>query len=103
MWKTTDFPRATKGYTYSIVLQVLLSKHVSSFRFLLSDIHWNLLTFQLLTVLVTATTQILLWRDRKRASRLREAATSASLADEALPDEDAIEKRTVNNVGKVES
>jgi hypothetical protein len=24
VWKTTDFPRARKGYTWSIVLQVLL-------------------------------------------------------------------------------
>lgn len=25
VWKTTDFPAATKGYTWSLVLQVLLS------------------------------------------------------------------------------
>jgi hypothetical protein len=25
MWKTTDFPAARKGYTYSTILQVLLS------------------------------------------------------------------------------
>lgn len=29
VWKTTDFPRATKGYTFSIVLQVLLSKSIT--------------------------------------------------------------------------
>lgn len=28
MWKTTDFPAATKGYTWSIVLQVLLGKYL---------------------------------------------------------------------------
>ena len=27
VWKTTDFPRAAKGYTYSIVLQILLSMY----------------------------------------------------------------------------
>jgi hypothetical protein len=26
VWKTTDFPAARKGYTWSIVLNVLLSK-----------------------------------------------------------------------------
>ena len=26
VWKTTDFPAATKGYTWSIVLETLLSK-----------------------------------------------------------------------------
>ncbi|OQE24638.1 hypothetical protein PENSTE_c007G09645 [Penicillium steckii] len=45
VWKTTDFPRAAKGHTYSIVLQVLL-------------------------IVVTATIQLLLWRDKKRAEKL---------------------------------
>jgi len=29
VWKTTDFPRARKGYTWSIVLQVLLSEYLN--------------------------------------------------------------------------
>lgn len=44
VWKTTDFPRARKGYTWSIVLQVLLVLH-------------------------TAAIQLLLWRDKKTAAR----------------------------------
>ncbi|KAJ5753881.1 uncharacterized protein N7511_008034 [Penicillium nucicola] len=44
VWKTTAFPRAAKGYTWSIVLQILL-------------------------IVVTATIQLLLWRDRKKAAR----------------------------------
>jgi hypothetical protein len=31
VWKTTDFPRATKGYTWSIVLQVLLGRSTTLF------------------------------------------------------------------------
>ncbi|KUJ08112.1 allantoate permease, partial [Mollisia scopiformis] len=44
VWKTTDFPAAKKGYLWSIILQVLL-------------------------VGVTATIQLLLWRDRRSAAR----------------------------------
>ena len=29
VWKTTDFPLATKGYTWSIVLQVLLGRSIT--------------------------------------------------------------------------
>lgn len=55
VWKTTDFPRARKGYTWSIVLQVLLILH-------------------------TAAIQLLLWRDKKAAARreLEEAIESSS-------------------------
>ncbi|CAG8222838.1 unnamed protein product [Penicillium nalgiovense] len=44
MWKTTAFPRAPKGYTWSIVLQILL-------------------------ILGTATVQFLLWRDKRKAAK----------------------------------
>ncbi|CAG8948088.1 unnamed protein product [Penicillium salamii] len=44
VWKTTDFPRAAKGHTYSIVLQVLL-------------------------ILTTASIQLLLWNDKRRSKR----------------------------------
>ncbi|KAL2177338.1 major facilitator superfamily domain-containing protein [Thermothelomyces heterothallicus CBS 202.75] len=57
IWKTTDFPRATKGYTWSIILQCLL-------------------------VLVTAIVQYLLWRDKKRA-REKEAAIPQSASSES--------------------
>jgi ACS family pantothenate transporter-like MFS transporter len=50
VWKTTDFPRARKGYTWSVVLQVLL-------------IVW------------TAAIQGLLWRDRRAARRREEEET----------------------------
>lgn len=43
VWKTTDFPAAIKGYTWSIVLNVLL-------------------------ILVTLAIQVLLGRDQKRAA-----------------------------------
>ncbi|KAI8653102.1 MFS domain-containing protein [Fusarium keratoplasticum] len=46
MWKTTDFPAARKGYTYSSILQVLL-------------------------LLETAIIQLLLWRDRRQELRSR--------------------------------
>ncbi|KAJ4258156.1 hypothetical protein NW762_008297 [Fusarium torreyae] len=46
MWKTTDFPAARKGYTYSTILQVLL-------------------------IAETAIIQVLLWRDRRRPVRSR--------------------------------
>ncbi|KAF4460158.1 MFS general substrate transporter [Fusarium albosuccineum] len=51
VWKTTDFPAARKGYTWSIILQVLL-------------------------ILVTALVQFLLWRDEKKAKET--AANSGS-------------------------
>ncbi|KAJ5196585.1 hypothetical protein N7449_007064 [Penicillium cf. viridicatum] len=44
VWKTTDFPQAPKGYTWSIVLQVLL-------------------------ILSTAIVQFLLWHDKKKAAK----------------------------------
>ncbi|KAF5986572.1 transporter [Fusarium coicis] len=44
MWKTTDFPAARKGYTYSTILQVLL-------------------------ILETAFIQVLLWCDRRKPLR----------------------------------
>ncbi|KAL5385060.1 hypothetical protein DPSP01_004873 [Paraphaeosphaeria sporulosa] len=51
VWKTTDFPAARKGYTWSVVLQVLL-------------IVW------------TAAIQVLLWRDRRAKGRGVEEAVS---------------------------
>jgi MFS transporter, ACS family, pantothenate transporter len=48
VWRTTDFPAARRGYTWSITLQILM-------------------------VLVTVAIQVLLWRDRRR-----EAATKRS-------------------------
>ncbi|KAM0424849.1 hypothetical protein ACHAPT_009905 [Fusarium lateritium] len=44
VWKTTDFPAAKKGYTWSIILEVLL-------------------------IVITATVQLLLWRDEKKAKK----------------------------------
>lgn len=32
VWKTTDFPAARKGYTWSIILQILLSKSFPKLR-----------------------------------------------------------------------
>ncbi|KAJ3546017.1 hypothetical protein NM208_g2219 [Fusarium decemcellulare] len=44
VWKTTDFPAARKGYTYSSILQVLL-------------------------IVETAFIQLLLWRDKRKEAR----------------------------------
>lgn len=59
VWKTTDFPRARKGYTWSIVLQVLLVLH-------------------------TAAIQVLLWRDRKTAARRKREEAEAEREDEGV-------------------
>ncbi|KAH8783258.1 allantoate permease [Diaporthe sp. PMI_573] len=59
VWKTTDFPAARKGYLWCIVMQILL-------------------------VLVTASIQILLWRDGKKAT----AAVEGSLSPSPSPNSD---------------
>ncbi|KAH8878540.1 MFS general substrate transporter [Thozetella sp. PMI_491] len=58
VWQTVDFPAARKGYTWSIVLQVLL-------------------------VLVTSTIQLLLWRDRRNARKAAAEDSEASHVDSA--------------------
>ncbi|KAM0469631.1 hypothetical protein ACHAP7_009862 [Fusarium lateritium] len=65
VWKTTDFPRAAKGYTWSIILNALL-------------IVW------------TAVVQLLLARDRKKAAKARTLLSDDSEAnshDEETTDE----------------
>ncbi|KAJ9602537.1 hypothetical protein H2200_013080 [Cladophialophora chaetospira] len=57
VWKTTDFPRARKGYTWSLVLQVLL-------------IVW------------TALIQILLWRDKRNGEEQRISDVAESEEEE---------------------
>ncbi|KAH8602384.1 major facilitator superfamily domain-containing protein [Bisporella sp. PMI_857] len=52
VWKTTEFPLARKGYTWSIVLQILL-------------------------IIVTGTIQFLAWRDRRRAAKYGGSSTAA--------------------------
>ncbi|KAM5354126.1 hypothetical protein ACJ41O_000776 [Fusarium nematophilum] len=54
VWKTTEFPAARKGYTYSSILQVFL-------------------------ILETAIIQVLLWRDRRKEARFRGAETPPPL------------------------
>ncbi|KAH8810873.1 allantoate permease [Xylogone sp. PMI_703] len=56
VWKTTDFPAARKGYLWSIILQVLL-------------------------VGVTATIQILLWRDKRKALKAESEGSLESSQD----------------------
>ncbi|AEO71834.1 uncharacterized protein THITE_2148444 [Thermothielavioides terrestris NRRL 8126] len=65
VWKTTDFPAARKGYTWSIILQILL-------------------------ILITALTQFLLWRDKRRAARSELTFLPASTPES---DDDVLENR----------
>ncbi|CAK7224498.1 hypothetical protein SBRCBS47491_005572 [Sporothrix bragantina] len=51
VWRTTDFPAATRGYRWSITLQVLM-------------------------VFVTGAIQVLLWRDRRREVRSKRTRTT---------------------------
>ncbi|KAI0177921.1 allantoate permease [Pestalotiopsis sp. NC0098] len=81
VWKTTDFPAAIKGYTWSIVLNVLL-------------------------IIVTLAIQILLRRDKKRAAAAaRDDDSSVTPVGYAVPSsnfaEEAIGKHetTVKNAG----
>lgn len=64
MWKTTDFPAARKGYTYSSILQVLLCE-LDSLPFL------SLLYLLARLVLETGIIQLLLWRDKRQELRSR--------------------------------
>ncbi|KAK9236284.1 major facilitator superfamily [Lipomyces kononenkoae] len=59
VWKTTDFPAARKGYTWSIVLQVL-------------------------SIVVTAAIQLLLWRDQRKEARADIASLSEFRVDSEL-------------------
>ncbi|KAJ5329304.1 hypothetical protein N7452_009694 [Penicillium brevicompactum] len=79
VWKTTDFPRAAKGHTYSIVLQVLL-------------------------ILTTGLIQLLLWRDKKKASRTDTESQAVTFTDAPTIDahrieepEDGRDRKTSNN------
>ncbi|KIV93566.1 hypothetical protein PV10_04772 [Exophiala mesophila] len=70
VWKTTDFPAARKGYTWSLVLQILL-------------------------VLWTALIQILLWRDRRAEARRKvsQVAESEEEGENSIGHRDADRKR----------
>lgn len=98
VWKTTDFPYARKGYLWSIVLQILLGKF-THFLSMFKD----MLTALFLSVALTATIQLLLWRDKRRAARSESEASlvasegSASLRLEGSDDDD---KRAVRAVSK---
>ncbi|PIG69567.1 allantoate permease [Aspergillus arachidicola] len=69
VWKTTDFPAAKKGYLWDIVLQCLL-------------------------VVVTATIQLQLWRDRRKSStdRADDSFSSDSQTEEVSQQESDIEQ-----------
>ena len=71
MRKTTDFPAARKGYAYSTILQVLLSKFDHPVT------AYHRLTYHL--VVETAIIQVLLWRDRRRPVRSRSAESPPPL------------------------
>lgn len=81
MWKTTDFPYARKGYLYSSVLQVLLSKFIE--YHLKHVLHTNILSF--LLVFVTAAIQLLLWRDKRNAARAVSDDSSSTGEDSDNP------------------
>ncbi|KAJ4422594.1 hypothetical protein N0V82_002713 [Gnomoniopsis sp. IMI 355080] len=71
VWKTTDFPRATKGYVWSIIVTIL-------------------------SIVVTAATQLLLWRDRRRAAGLTRDATTESVGNETVSSEVSPKDKIVN-------
>jgi ACS family pantothenate transporter-like MFS transporter len=92
VWKTTAFPAAKKGFLYSIVLQVLLSKFPP--KLLPSSV---LLTFLLFaTVFWTATIQLLLWRDKKRAAKTLSEDISVESSIPPFEPSDLDEKKTVH-------
>ncbi|EPE03059.1 allantoate permease [Ophiostoma piceae UAMH 11346] len=61
VWKTTDFPAARKGYTWSTILQSLL-------------------------ILETALIQLLLWRDNRNAKKHGDLETNPDVASETSPE-----------------
>jgi MFS transporter, ACS family, pantothenate transporter len=84
VWKTTDFPRAAKGYTWSTVLNALLSKSPEN---LIGQLGYTILTVS--SVVWTAVVQLLLAWDRKRQAKAREVVSEDSEAnsqDEAHDD-----------------
>jgi hypothetical protein len=93
VWKTTDFPAAQKGYKWIIVLQVLLSKCFFSFHetamgrgciLVLLVERYGSTDSVVPQVLVTATTQLLLWRDRRNGRKQISNSRSAPESDEVL-------------------
>ncbi|KAK7417425.1 hypothetical protein QQX98_004544 [Neonectria punicea] len=63
VWKTKEFPAARKGYLWSIVLQILI-------------------------IAATATIQLLLWRDEKRAAKADVESVTASPGGSDLEGDD---------------
>lgn len=69
VWKTTEFPAARKGFTWSIILNSLLSE-------------WTLLpplvrgANRKKIVLATVVVQVLLWHDKKKVARVEEDSSS---------------------------
>ncbi|KAH6990176.1 major facilitator superfamily domain-containing protein [Ilyonectria destructans] len=78
VWKTTDFPAARKGYTWSIILQILL-------------------------IIVTATIQLLLWRDKKIAARVDVESLSPSAGGSELDEKEVDSKATPSSQVKAVS
>lgn len=76
VWKTTDFPRAAKGYTWSTVLNALLSKSTET---LIYQLAYAILTGS--SVVWTAIVQLLLAWDRKRQAKAREVISEDSEAN----------------------
>lgn len=76
VWKTTDFPRAAKGYTWSTVLNALLSKSPET---LIDQLVYAILTYS--SVVWTAVVQLLLAWDRKRQAKAREVISEDSEAN----------------------
>lgn len=83
VWKTTDFPRAAKGYTWSTVLNALLSKSTET---LLYQMIYTILTGS--SVVWTALVQLLLAWDRKRQAKAREVISEDSEANSQQESQD---------------
>ncbi|KAJ0118256.1 hypothetical protein J7T55_009039 [Diaporthe amygdali] len=76
VWKTTDFPAARKGYLWCIIMQILL-------------------------VVVTASIQLLLWRDRKNAARAAEESLPPSPSSDSPKDAHDVDERQAVTADKI--
>jgi hypothetical protein len=94
VWKTTDFPWARKGYLWSAVLQIILSKSSN-------DLHVEAFADSVISsVFLTGAIQIGLWLDRKKEARKKteSAPSRAESNGEDYPGDDANKAARVGEI-----